>query len=169
MIQSDEHGRINLWPPALVVHDSDRPRLGASAQGPVIFVRANHRDNDALLAHELEHVRQWWVAGLIGAVLGALLGAVVGWQASSYVGLLPAVGADPIPAVVGALLGLPAHSWLMLISTRYRLWCEIRGYRVQLRHKPAEHREHYRRVYADMLANSYELGLTPDQAAEALR
>ena len=31
------------------------------ARGPVAFIRPEYRDDKGLLAHELEHVKQWWL------------------------------------------------------------------------------------------------------------
>ena len=32
----------------------------ACTRGPFIFIRPQHKDDKGLLAHEMEHVAQWW-------------------------------------------------------------------------------------------------------------
>ena len=52
------------------------PGVAAMTLGPVILLRRDHRGDDALLAHELVHVRQWRELGA-ARFLGRYLGAYV--------------------------------------------------------------------------------------------
>lgn len=45
----------------VIYTDRMRDEFWAKTHGPVIFIRPKHRDNHALLKHELEHVRQFWI------------------------------------------------------------------------------------------------------------
>jgi hypothetical protein len=63
-------GDYPLVPPADVARARivDVPRLtpgvAAMTLGPMILLRRDHRDDTALLAHELVHVRQWRELGV---------------------------------------------------------------------------------------------------------
>ena len=61
---------INLWPPALIIY---KPDLGlrngkviyGTTRGPVVWIREDTKEDKGVLAHELEHVRQFWCYGLL--------------------------------------------------------------------------------------------------------
>jgi hypothetical protein len=55
------------------------PGSDAITIGPVISVRAARADDDVLLRHELEHVRQWRDLGVPG-FLRAYLGSYLAWR-----------------------------------------------------------------------------------------
>lgn len=59
------------------------PGAGAWTLGSLVIVRRRHADRPLLLAHELEHVRQWRAAGVAG-FLAAYLGAYLGWRVRGY-------------------------------------------------------------------------------------
>lgn len=61
-----------------------------------------------------------------------------------------------------ATLGL--HSFLYLLSKRYRLWAEVQAYRVQLEHSPES-----AYIFALYLATRYRLPVDRDQAMALLR
>ncbi len=44
------------------IYTDDLPDgVGGEARGPVIRIRTKYRQDEGIHAHELEHVRQWWV------------------------------------------------------------------------------------------------------------
>lgn len=65
----NEKFEFNAWPPALIIYQSDVPRLTGVAKGPVVYMKTAKSENPALLAHELEHVRQWWRLPIIHNIL----------------------------------------------------------------------------------------------------
>jgi len=73
-------GDFSLVPPAdvararILVVPWLTPGVGAMTLGRVILLRRDQRDDDALLAHELVHVRQWRELGA-GRFLWRYLGA----------------------------------------------------------------------------------------------
>lgn len=60
---------------------------------------------------------------------------------------------------------LGPHSLLYLVSRRYRLWAEVRAYRIQACHYPDDRRP----LFARFIAANYGLNVTVDAALEALR
>jgi hypothetical protein len=62
--------KFNLSPPCLIFY---RPDLGlrdgqimyGEAKGPFVWIREDVKDDKGILAHELEHARQFWAWGLI--------------------------------------------------------------------------------------------------------
>lgn len=59
------------------------PGADAWTLGSVVIVRADHASGAHLLAHELEHVRQWRHLGAIG-FLASYLAAYVLWRLRRY-------------------------------------------------------------------------------------
>ncbi|XZG71260.1 hypothetical protein ACTSKR_05175 [Chitinibacteraceae bacterium HSL-7] len=89
--------------------------MGARVFGPVVLVRPELAGRPALLAHEFEHVRQWWALAGPGLLLSLM------WH------LLGGEG-----ALWGVLASLVAQAPLYLLLPRYRLWAEARAYAVEL-------------------------------------
>jgi hypothetical protein len=89
--------------------------------GPVILIHPDYKDDIGLLAHEKEHVKQWF-----------------------------------------RTLGL--HSFLYLLSDRYKLWAEVQAYRVQLKHSPGNEER-----FARFIAEKYGLDITIAEALELLK
>jgi len=56
---------IIWWPFAIVIYTERVPKDSAGvANGFVVRILPEYRDDKGLLVHELEHVRQWWMHGL---------------------------------------------------------------------------------------------------------
>lgn len=45
--------------------DNLPPTSAGRAYGPVILIRKGYENDIGIMEHELEHVRQWWVHGLL--------------------------------------------------------------------------------------------------------
>jgi hypothetical protein len=104
-----------------------------------------------VLAHELEHVRQWWVGVAIGAALAA-----VAWH----------LGCPywPAPAVLGA--GLHALAYRL---PAYRLWAEIRATVAKIDAIPGGWDDDALILTAAAgLARNYDLDITRDQVIDRL-
>ena len=118
----------------------------ASSKGPLIFIRPAHKDNESVYLHELEHVKQWYA--LTATLL--LVTLALCWSLPEIQPWWPGL----------TLLSLLAHNGLYILSDRYRLWCEVRAYRVQAMGNPL-----VLVLFAEVLATRYNLRLT---AADAL-
>src|SRR4051794_6822985 len=59
------------------------PGATATTLGPVILVRRGFEDDDHLLRHELEHVRQWKEFGVVGFLVRYLT-PYVRWRLRGY-------------------------------------------------------------------------------------
>jgi hypothetical protein len=97
-----------------------KPHAGTT-YGPFIFIKPEYKDDIGLLAHEREHVAQWFCT-----------------------------------------FGL--HSLFYRLSERYRLWSEVRAYRVQLKHSPGREE-----LFASFIAERYKLKITQQEALELLK
>jgi hypothetical protein len=110
-----------MIPHLTFITDRLPPGTGGSANGFVIRIRPKYAQDAGIKAHELEHVRQWWVT-----------------------------------------LGL--HSLLYLFFKRYRLWSEIRAYRVQLSFEADPQRKAYKReLFRKWIAEEYKLNMRPEE------
>lgn len=62
--------KINLLPPAIIRYSDRLPEgVGGMAQGPLVTIHPKYEADEGIHAHELEHVRQWWVTLTLHALL----------------------------------------------------------------------------------------------------
>lgn len=61
--------KFNAFPTAIIRYADPGPGRGGKAQGPVITIAPKYRDDEGIHAHELEHVRQWWLTLTVHAWL----------------------------------------------------------------------------------------------------
>ena len=146
--------KINLNPLALVLYVNSLPAPKAGeAMGPVVRIVKDYVGDEGLLAHELEHVRQFWTLFFFFGVLPF----AANWIAGSPLGNL---------GTLLLALGVSAHAALYLLVPRYRLWAELRAYSVQLKHM--EPREHYAAKYGTYIAEHYRLNISANEATSRL-
>lgn len=124
------------------------------ALGPVALIRPSYRNDGGLRAHELEHARQFWAAGLVVAV--PLVAAGWFWGASAFW----------MELAFGSVL-IPHHALYNWVRW-YRLGAEVAAYRAQM--EVADGSEITLDTAARRLAREelYGLGLTVDQAKALL-
>ena len=136
--------------PAIITDDLNHTWALASSKGPLIFIRPAYKDNESVYLHELEHVKQWYVMTLV-LLLGVLaLYCFVPAAAPWWPGL--------------TLLALLMHNGLYNFADGYRLWSEVRAYRVQAMGDDA-----MLRVFAQSIAGHYNLHITSLEALMELR
>lgn len=140
--------KFNLWPFALsfIV-----PRLFKNVGGMAIMfvtLRLQKYENDVgLLAHELEHVRQFWRLTLIAGICAL---------ATLYLLELP---------LTYAWLAVPLYDVLYLLIPAYRLHCELVAYRLQA----TFYLDDRRPLFAEFIANDYWLTISPENALQRLK
>lgn len=137
------------YPSWTIYTDNLPPDVGGCANGPVVRIRTRYRNDTGIHAHEAEHVRQWYVGVMIGA-LAALTIASISSEWSGY-----------WPLVLVAGIGLHPAAYLLL----HRLWAEVRAYRIQLRHYPNDRSK----LFAGFLASEYGLNISVEEAVNTLR
>jgi hypothetical protein len=103
------------WP--VIYSDKMPDGVAGQARGLMIFIRPAYRGDEGLYQHELEHVIQFVLAGLLAALfilacVSATGGSDYGWAAAGWC----------------------AHPLLYTCVRRYRLICEVEAYREQRRH-----------------------------------
>jgi hypothetical protein len=119
--------------------------VGGTANGPYVRIRPKYKDDKGLHQHELEHVKQWWIATIVSAVLlaaGLWHFQQPLWQAIASVG---------------------THGVLYKFIPAYRLWAEVQAHKVQLDYAP-----HALKHFAKRIATQYGLGITVEQAEKLL-
>jgi hypothetical protein len=127
------------------------PDVGGCANGPVVRIRTKYRADTGIHAHEAEHVRQWWMGVLIGAL------------AALTILLTPTIWSAWWPLV--ALSGIGLHPLAYLLLPRYRLWAEARAYRIQLKHYPDDRTE----LFAGFIAGRYGLMVSAEEVLLLLK
>ena len=140
--------------PNITVYTDNLPEhVGGRANAFVVRIRQKYRDDVGIHAHEYEHVRQWYVGALLGA-LAAL--ALVHLPAL-------AVWAQLWPFAV--LAGCSLHSAAYLLIPAYKLWSEVEAYRLQA----AYYTDDRRPLFAEFISANYGLSITPEAALSMLR
>lgn len=149
------------WP-ALITFTPLPDGVGGEARGPLVRIAPQYRGDEGILRHELEHVRQWWVAGLMVAALFAL--ALI---ASAHFGLSDGMGSDVGAFDLGAFwpLAFMSHSLAYRFIRRYRIWAEVQAYRAQMRHPDNQGgRLSAQGAAARLMSPRYRTGLSYPQA-----
>ena len=138
--------------PSITLYTDNLPdNVGGCANACVVRIRTKYRDDAGIHAHEAEHVRQWW----LGVLIGALVALAISSMSSEWSGYWPlALSAG------GAL-----HPLAYLLLPRYRLWAEARAYRIQATHYPDDRT----RLFAGFISTRYNLKISAAQALEELK
>jgi hypothetical protein len=138
--------------PAVIRYTDDMPAwMGGYAKWFYIAIRPKYKDDKGIYAHELEHVKQWWITTIIAT---ALIAAAV-WLAEG-----------PQEYYGYCIFGLVAFDLLYTTFQRFKLQCEVWAYKAQLKHYPDDRTA----LFAKMIATKYGLeGVTPEYAEKLLR
>ena len=146
-----EAGAVMRYPSITIYTDNLPDNVGGCANACVVRIRTKYRSDAGIHAHEAEHVRQWYV----GVLIGALAALAISSMSSEWPGYWPlALSAG------GAL-----HPLAYLLLPRYRLWAEARAYRIQATHYPDDRT----RLFAGFIVARYGLEITPGAALDAIR
>ena len=128
--------------------DDIKEGFGGVSFGPYIRIRPKYKDDSGIHAHEQTHANQWWAWFLAGAVAAYFLypqGEFLWYYA--------------------LLTGAGAHGIIYKFYAGYRLWCEVRAYRVQLGHYATDRRL----LFAGFIAKSYGLNISTESAYQLLK
>ncbi|MEC5207373.1 hypothetical protein QF022_002329 [Vogesella perlucida] len=107
--------------PHLVIYTDRLPEgVGGTANGPLVRIRPEYRDDAGIHAHEYQHVIQWYQEGALGMLLVALIALAAGCHWSLALAIAP--------------VGMAAHSLGYALSASHRLWCEVQAYQVQMQY-----------------------------------
>ena len=115
--------------------------------GPYTRMRPKYKGDSGIHAHEQTHTGQWWAWFLAGAMAAFALYPLGDFL--WYYALLAGVG---------------MHAVLYKFVHAYRLWCEVRAYRVQAQY----YADDRRLLFASYIAKSYRLNITTEDAYKLL-
>lgn len=107
----------------------------------LIRVHPNQAWDRGLLAHEEEHVKQFWAMWLVGFLLTFWISPFF-W-----------------------IFSCTTHSLLYLLSSKYRLWAEVKAYRKQMQVNSNKDLE----TCAEYLATAYKLKLSTREAIDMIQ
>lgn len=118
------------------------------------LIRPRHRGNQAIVEHEKEHIKQWWLTTVLGFI---------------GLGFAAHVAANHLQVDLrqwAGLIFLPPslHGILYLVFRPYRRWAEVRAYRVSVAYRPDQF-ENYSRALTD----HYRLGIDLSTARGLLK
>jgi hypothetical protein len=137
--------------PAYIRYTDDMPTwMGGYAKWFYIAIRPKYKDDAGIHAHELEHVKQWWITTIIAT---ALIAAIV-WYTKS-----------PQHYYIYSSLGLVMFQLLYMVIPQFKLRMEVLAYKKQLPHYPDDRTK----LFAGFIAKKYGLKITAEEAAELLK
>ena len=139
--------------PAIIRYTDDMPApwVGGYARWFYIAIRPKYKDDKGIHAHELEHVKQWWITTILAAL--AIAGGLYYTQAAP--GLYSLVG-----------LSLAVFQVLYSFFPRFKLKMEVLAYREQLKH----YKDDRTALFAKFISTKYGLqGVSPEYAERLLR
>ena len=119
----------------------------------LVYIHPDYKEDKGLQAHEEEHVNIWWLISLPSFLLFAILLLTLNLQGDKQFGLF-----------MGMLLSPMFPGLLTTLSSKFRLWSEVRCYAVQALHSP-QHIEHFGRFIADY----YDIKITKEEAVELIK
>jgi hypothetical protein len=129
--------------------DSLPPNTGGCANGPVVRLLKKYENDEGILKHELEHVKQFW---FLTIAVGLIILAVTTFLR------LP---------IYYAALGISTHGLLYLFVKPYRYWCELKAYAVQLQY--SEDKEKDLELFGRFISEFYNLNKTKEETTIALK
>lgn len=142
--------KFNTSPPALVfMVDSLPPNTGGCANGPVVRLLKKYENDEGILKHELEHVKQFW---FLTIVVGLIILAITTFLR------LP---------IYYAALAVSTHGLLYSVIKPYRYWAELKAYAVQLVY--SKDKEKDMELFGGFIATAYKLNKTKEEATIALK
>lgn len=142
--------KLNTSPPALVfMVDSLPPDTGGCANGPVVRLLKKYENDEGILKHELEHVKQFWFLTI--AVCLIILAVTTFLRLPIYY----------------AALGISTHGLLYLFVKPYRYWAELKAYAVQLVY--SKDKEKDTELFGGFIATAYKLNKTKEECTVALK
>lgn len=143
-----------LMPPAIVVYVNSLPDLkGGITNGPVVRIVEKYRSDVGIRMHELEHVKQWWLSGILMSGQAILLATLFNMQAYLLPMLIP--------------LAWSVSSVLYLLFKPYRQWVELQAYAVQLQYSTDKNED--ARLFGLFISQDYGLSITAKEATEKLK
>lgn len=114
-----------------------------------IRINPDYENHEGLMAHEYEHVKQWYAV-----FLPLILAAIITWLSGAKVF-----------AIALAVLAILGKDLAYTFIRRVRFELEARAYRKQLEVQGPQNLE----VFAKALAENYDLGITIEEAREKIK
>lgn len=134
--------------PAIIRYTDDMPAwMGGYARWFYVAIRPKYREDKGIHAHELEHVKQWWLTTLLFAIM---IAAICYRTEYTY-------------AYVG--LSLSAYQLLYTLVPWFKLHSELMCYREQMKHYSDDRAP----MFAKFIATKYNLSITAEEAEQLLR
>lgn len=142
--------KFSLNPPALIfIVDSLKPNTGGCANGPIVRLLTKYQNDEGILKHELEHVKQFWSLALPITIIIFALTRFLKID-SSY-----------------AIIGIATHSLLYGFVKPYRYWAELKAYAKQLYY--SKDKEKDLELFGGFIADAYKLNKTKEETTITLK
>lgn len=117
------------------------PNVGGRTNLFVIRILEKYRNDEGIYQHEIQHVKQWAVASIVGCIIAYLI----------------------YPPLAG--IGIALHGALYKLIPEYRLWTEVEAYKKQLKYYPDDRSL----LFAEFIATRYNLPIAKENAFKLLK
>ena len=107
---------------------------------PIALINTAYKSDKGMRAHELEHIKQYCVVGVLAAAVGT---AAFNW-------------------FIGLILAIAMHDTAYTFVRRYRLWAEVQAFKKQLTFGGSLS------LAAKALSGNYDLKISYAEAVEKL-
>ena len=114
-----------------------------------VRINPKYKDHKGLLAHEEEHIKQWYTAMIPLLIIAAITWFTYRQDLGLAIGVLAITAKD--------------LAYTFIDKVRFKL--EARGYRAQMKAMGSNNLEHY----AKLLKENYDLDITIEEAREAIK
>ncbi len=129
--------------------------MGARSFGFFMIIRPTARSSDAIMAHELEHSRQYYLCTTTGVILLAIFGFIFSHEPLLYGLVIFGFIFSHEPLLYGLVIGF--FPLLYLTIPRFRYDMEVAAYKEQLRRYEPAQREAMKNHFANIIATKYKL------------
>lgn len=142
-----------------------KDNFAAIAIGPIILVKNYYKNNKGLINHEKFHVKMFWIWYILSLIILTSIGL--------YLGYIPLI-TDPenIKMLFNNLLfqnilfaSVVPRSLLYKFVPRYRLWEEVKAYKIQEK----TNKQNKLEEFAYYLATYYDIDISEEEALKLLK
>jgi hypothetical protein len=132
--------------------------LGGDSKFFRIRINPKYEGDLGLLAHEHEHVRQWYMVTNISFFL----------MCTACLIFYPIVLTHPLTVLMLLFYSSMVYNAATMMSKKIRFKVEVACYAKQIKMYPEEHTERYLKHFSKFIAENYELNVSQEDARNAL-
>lgn len=143
--------KIHLNPLAIsIIVDKLPNNFGGISYGPFIGIIKKYENDEGLMQHELTHASQFWKVGILF---------------SSFVLFILSCLHFPVDYLWYSLLGFFLHGFAYLLFDKYKLFCEVKAYKEQLKYYDTDKTD----LFVEFISTKYGLSVDKEEIKKLLK